>query len=696
MTNGGGIPASPPKADAVFDGLSRALVPPVGVGGRLQSFLSAWRTLTSDAYVLSIVRDGFSIALAGPLPGGAIRRRTPPTGAPTHQLLATEIAALLKKGAIERVRDHSHLCLSPVFIIPKRSGNFRMILNLKRINTFIPSASFRMETLSTILPLLRPNDLAVSLDLRDAYLHVPIHPSSRDLLGFSVNGKTYRYRAMPFGLKPAPRVFSRLVSEVAAYLRGRGLRLFCYLDDWLLVADSEQLLAAQVLILVQTVQALGFIINWDKSELSPTHTPIFLGAEIDLRNQLARPSPDRIQKIRRAAAALRRTRRTSARKFLQFVGYLASLVDVLPDCRLFMRPFQHHLLRFYRPSRDPLSSQIPIPAGIRLLLARWTDFSFLSQGKPLRVPQPSITVTTDASLQGWGGHCQGNMVAGRWSHRAAIRHINVLEFQAVQLSLQQFLPLLRGRTVLIRTDNVTVAAYINKQGGTRSTNLSSLAAQFWKWCRHRDITPVASYLPGQDNLIADFLSRGRCLPSEWMLHPEVMSLIQRTMGPLRVDLFASALNHQLPLYCSRVQDPGAWALDAFSISWRGIQAYAFPPIALIPRVLRKIREDKAVVLLVAPYWPRRPWFLELFDLLASRPMSLPLRPDLVIQPVSGILHQQPASLHLTAWPLSGNRPDNLAFQTGQQNLSCRATGTPLGRSTIRALQPFRSGASLGV
>ena len=473
MTNGGGIPASPPKADAVFDGLSRALVPPVGVGGRLQSFLSAWRTLTSDAYVLSIVRDGFSIALAGPLPGGAIRRRTPPTGAPTHQLLATEIAALLKKGAIERVRDHSHLCLSPVFIIPKRSGNFRMILNLKRINTFIPSASFRMETLSTILPLLRPNDLAVSLDLRDAYLHVPIHPSSRDLLGFSVNGKTYRYRAMPFGLKPAPRVFSRLVSEVAAYLRGRGLRLFCYLDDWLLVAGSEQLLAAQVLILVQTVQALGFIINWDKSELSPTHTPIFLGAEIDLQNQLARPSPDRIQKIRRAAAALRRTRRTSARKFLQFVGYLASLVDVLPDCRLFMRPFQHHLLRHYHPSRDPLSTQIPIPAGIRLLLARWTDFSFLSQGKLLRVPQPSITVTTDASLQGWGGHCQGNMVAWRWSHTAAIRHINVLEFQAVQLSLQQFLPLLRGRTVLIRTDNVMVAAYINKQGGTRSTNLSS-------------------------------------------------------------------------------------------------------------------------------------------------------------------------------------------------------------------------------
>ena len=89
---------------------------------------------------------------------------------------------------------------------------------------------------------------------------------------------------------------------------------------------------------------------------------------------------------------------------------------------------------------------------------------------------------------------------------------HVLEFQAVILSLHHFLPLVRHRTVLIRTDNVTVAAYINKQGGTHSTRLNALAAELWIWCRRRDVIPTASYISGQDNLIADFLSRGLSLP----------------------------------------------------------------------------------------------------------------------------------------------------------------------------------------
>ena len=663
----------------VFDRFPRALGTPTGVGGRLQYFLSAWERITSDAFVLSVVRGGFSIELSGPLPGGAIRRRSPRMTAHNNQLITAEIETLLKKGAIERVMDHKGLSLSPIFLIPKRSGKLRMILNLKRINTFIPSMSFRMENLASILPMIMPNDVAVSLDLQDAYLHVPIHPRSRDLLGFATETGTFRFRVLPFGLKPAPRLFTRLVGEVAAYLRTQGLRLFCYLDDWLLIADSEQRLCAQISVLIRTVKALGFLINWEKSNLSPTRSPIFLGAEIDIRNQVARPSPSRIQTIRRAALCLQKCRHTSARSYLQFLGYLASLVEVLPDCRLLMRPFQWHLLRFYRPSKDPLTRRIPVPPGIRLLLGRWTTVQFLSQGKPLRSLPPSITVTTDASLQGWGGHCEGKMVRGEWGSRAMLPHINIMEFQAVLLSLQHFRPLLQGRTVLIRTDNVTVAAYINRQGGTRSANLNALAAQLWEWCRCRAIMPVASYIPGQDNLIADFLSRGQCLPSEWMLHPEVMSLIMRTRGPLWVDLFASSLNHQLPLYCSRVQDPRAWALDAFSISWRGIRAYAFPPIALIPRVLQKIRGDQASVLLVAPYWPRRPWFLEVMDLLAGMPLTLPVRQDLVVQPVSGIRHQQPANLHLTAWPLSGNQRAVQAFRTELQTSSHAVIGIPLER-----------------
>ena len=89
-------------------------------------------------------------------------------------------------------------------MIPKKTGDLRVILNLKKINVFIPVQHFRMETLNVILPELRPQDWAVSLDLKDAYLHVPIHPQSRRLLGFRFQGKTYVYKVLPFGLKDSP------------------------------------------------------------------------------------------------------------------------------------------------------------------------------------------------------------------------------------------------------------------------------------------------------------------------------------------------------------------------------------------------------------------------------------------------------------------------------------------------------------
>ena len=176
--------------------------------------------------------------------------------------------------------------------------------------------------------------------------------------------------------------------------------------------------------------------------------------------------------------------------------------------------------------------------------------------------------------------------------------------------------------------------------------------------------PIASYIPGQDNLIADFLSRGRVLPSEWTLHPMVMDQIIRTIGPLQVDLFASTLNARLPKYCSGVQDPAAWRIDAFSFQWKGFRSYAFPPISLIPRILRKIREDQARVVLIAPWWPRRNWFPELVGLLAGPQRTLPRRSDLIAQPISQTLHPRLSALHLTAWPLSGEPAPRRASLTG--------------------------------
>jgi len=63
---------------------------------------------------------------------------------------------------------------------------------------------------------------------------------------------------------------------------------------------------------------------------------------------------------------------------------------------------------------------------------------------------------------------------------------------------------------------------------------------------------ILSCMTGQDNLLANFLLRGRVLSSEWLLHPTGMGQFLRAIGQFVVGLLASALNARLPRYCSRV------------------------------------------------------------------------------------------------------------------------------------------------
>ena len=128
-----------------------------------------------------------------------------------------------------------------------------------------------------------------------------------------------------------------------------------------------------------------------------------------------------------------------------------------------------------------------------------------------------------------------------------------------------------------------------------------------------------------------------------------------------IDLFASDRNHQLPTFCTWLPSERALAVDAFSIDWTGMIAYAYPPICLIPRLLLQMRHQHCRVLLIAPMWPRRTWFPDLLRLLTNCPLVLPERADLLRQPKGQFYHPAPGILRLSAWPLSSWPGEHQAF-----------------------------------
>ena len=128
---------------------------------------------------------------------------------------------------------------------------------------------------------------------------------------------------------------------------------------------------------------------------------------------------------------------------------------------------------------------------------------------------------------------------------------------------------------------------------------------------------------GRHNVIADSLSRpNQVLGSEWTLQTGVFQELRRRW-PVSIDLFATSLNHQYCPYFSPFRDPNALGTNALLQSWNGWQAYASPPWSLIPTVLKKLRSSSRVLLtIIAPYWPQRPWFPDLLDLVVDGPVAL--------------------------------------------------------------------------
>lgn len=140
----------------------------------------------------------------------------------------------------------------------------------------------------------------------------------------------------------------------------------------------------------------------------------------------------------------------------------------------------------------------------------------------------------------------------------------------------------------MRIDNTTAISYINRMGGIKFPLLNNLARDIWRWCELRDIWVFASYVRSSHNL-ADIESRRISVETEWKLSNTAFDMILKKFGNPVIDLFATKLNSKCIHYVSWVSDPGAEAIDAFTICWSNKFFYAFPPFAVILKVLRKIQ-----------------------------------------------------------------------------------------------------------
>ena len=505
------------------------------VGSHLRHFLPNWEKLTQSPWVLEAV-SGYRLELfSSPRQVGA--------PATLHmdnlrgEALASELKALREKRAVEPVDDVRESFISPMFVVPKGDGAWRPVINLRSLNQHVTPHHFKMEGIRVVKGLIQKGDWMVKLDLKDAYLSVPIHPQHRKFLRFKWEDQLWQFSSLPFGLSSAPYVFTKLLKPVVTVLRKLGIRCVLYLDDMLIMAQSKERLRSYLATAVELLVSLGFIINTKKSIFSPSQVIEFLGFILDSRVMTIALPNRKIHQIHKLIRRVLEEREVSTRQLAQLLGSLVAAHPAVLPAPLYFRHLER--VKFKAALRGGYDSRVCVDPQIRKEMSWWLDRLITNNGSNLQITHWDLFIESDASMQGWGASCKGASTRGPWTRDERTHHINFLELLASFLALKTFAADLQSKATLLRIDNVTAVAYLNKMGGTHSSLLSNLAVDIWISKEEIEAVMVAPVWQNQ----VWYPRLLELLSHEPILLPETQNILSNTEGGFH----PLALQGHLPL-----------------------------------------------------------------------------------------------------------------------------------------------------
>ncbi len=347
---------------------------------------------------------------------------------------------------------------SPYIIVPKKSSGLRPILGLRILNWAFHKPPFKMLMQNRVFGCIRPQVRSAAFDLKDSYFHVSILPCHRPFLRFAslcLIRTSISVQVLPFGLSLSPHVFTKVAEAALVPLREQGVRILNYLDDWLILAQSQAQLCEHRDLVLSHLSQLGLRVNWEKSKLLPMQRIAFLGMEFGFSQSNSAPH----------------------------AGTHSVGVELLE----------------YVQEQDGGTTKTVSEAAGGIWRLR------LHMGVPLEQVSRHAVVYTDASTKGWGATFNGLAVSGVWTGPQLHWHINCLELLAVHLALNRLKILLQGEHVLVRTDSTVTVAYINRQGGLRSRRMSQFARHLLLWSRKYLRSLCAIHILGLLNRTTDEL-----------------------------------------------------------------------------------------------------------------------------------------------------------------------------------------------
>ena len=615
--------------------------------GSVTSAFDVWKEINTPDTILSWVRDGVKIPLVS---------QPQPFCLPNHKLsqrdvtfIDNEIQGLLKANAIE-VCAQQPTCVSPIGTAPKKGGKLRLITDLRQLNNFCTKAVFQYEDIRSVSQLIKPKDYLVTLDIKNGFFHVPVHNDYRDYLGFRWRNRYFRWKVLPFGLSLSPYFFGKCLKPIVTFLRAQGLRICCYVDDFLLMSTESQVFHHRDIV-IDILQKLGICINFEKSSLIPEQCKTYLGFKLHTDSDIPTISipGDRIRKLKKDILRVLDKPSISARILARVAGQCVSMFRAVAPGKLMLRNV-YRLLGSKKSWEDILVLDEHSYSDLRWWLSAVQEWN----GHPIQIQVPEAQIFTDASHTGYGASYNNQHAAGFWTQKESNLPSNSREMLAILMALHTFGKQLQNKSVQIVTDNISAMCYINHLGGP-SPQLTQITKAIWLAARDFKITLTARFLAGCRNVVADGLSR-LSDKYEWQLNPRIFSYLDSLWGPHTVDRFATLTNTLVPVYNSLYLDPKTSGIDALAqLDWASENNYVNPPFRLLSQVLRKIELTGAIATVIAPKWVGQPWFALLQSMLIAPPIRIPKSPWTILSQTHHAEPMKNMRWRLYAWRVCGRR-----------------------------------------
>ena len=592
------------------------------VPGRLKSRADYWKdTLGASSHVLDWVTNGYSLPFVSIPPRSELPNNRSARDPVNAVFIDHQIEELLAAGAIREVQEKPHLVL-PLQVVSPEGRKRRLVVDASRsLNVHLSDDKVKLDHLHRICPSLQRGHWFSVLDLKQGYYHVPVRPEHQTFLGCQWKGRYFIWLVTFLGMSSLVRDFSKITRVIVAYCRGRGISVYCYIDDLLVLGRSEAEAVANKIFLETVLENAGFIVNTKKT-VGPVQKGIYLGLELDLVNYKIFFPAAKLSKVITKLEELRDSATTTARVLAQTYGLLLSgLLATGPILLLLVRigfaqiaENDKHWDRYFEISAD-LKNEVqylidnldgingsPIVREDDTVSRALTNTQTASDASAVGLAVCRITCQQGKDHESHTGDCGSGWLWRKFTEEEAEMSSTWRELSAIAFLLQEKGHELRRKSVLHWTDSFCTEQILFK--GSSKPHLQRLALGIYREAKRQEIDlQVVWRSRGDPRLkLADDHSRSFDL-NDVGVSPEDFERLSEVFGPFDVDLFASRDNYRLPKFVSLLAANGCWFRNAFSRDWGTIgNIYAHPPVYLIGEAIRRFVADEAEGILIMPFW----------------------------------------------------------------------------------------------